>query len=79
MNEKEQFEIFKDLMYKALENPNEINGICMRVIISLSIIDEKTVEEFKEITNAMVESFEESESLDEILTKVAIISKVMDL
>jgi hypothetical protein len=79
MNEKEQFEIFKDLMYKAMENPNEINGICMRVIISLSIIDGKTVEEFKEITNDMVESFEESDSLEEILTKVAIISKVMAL
>lgn len=79
MNDIEQFEVFRDLMYKALKNPNEINNICMRVIISLSIIDEKTVEEFKEITNHMVESFEESESLDEILKKVAIISNVMDL
>lgn len=79
MTEMEQFEIFKDLMTKAMKNPNEICNICMRVIISLSIIDEKTPEEFREMTKHMEENFEESESLDEILTKVAIISKVMDL
>ena len=78
MNEREQYEIFEKLMLKALKNPNEINNICIRVIISLATIASKTNEEFREITDFMNESFEETEDIEEIMAKVMLIQKIME-
>ena len=70
MDEEKQFELFHRLMLLALEKPNEINNICMRVIVSLSKIHEKTDEEFQELTRAMEKDFHDMGTMDEIILRV---------
>lgn len=69
-DEKQQFQLYEKLMLLAIEKPNEINGICMRVIVSLSKIHEKTDEEFKELLHHMEEQYKELGTMDEIIVKV---------
>lgn len=69
-DEKQQFQPYEKLMLFAIEKPNEINEICMRVIVSLSKIHEKTDEEFKELLQHMEEQYKELGTMDEIIVKV---------
>ena len=69
-DEKQQFQLYEKLMLLAIEKPNEINEICMRVIVSLSKIYEKTDEEFKQILNHMQEQYRDLGTMDEIIVKV---------
>ena len=69
-DEKQQFQLYEKLMLLAIEKPNEINEICMRVIVSLSKIHEKTDEEFKELLTHMEEQYKELGTMDEIIVKV---------
>ena len=69
-DEKQQFQLYEKLMLLAIEKPNEINEICMRVIVSLSKIHEKTDEEFKELLQHMEEQYNELGTMDEIIVKV---------
>lgn len=69
-DEKQQFQLYEKLMLLAIEKPNEINEICMRVIVSLSKIHEKTDEEFKQILNHMQEQYRDLGTMDEIIVKV---------
>ena len=79
MNEEEQFKLYQRLMLKALEEPNEINFICMQVIVSLAKLGQKDKEEFKEILNQMEEEFEQLDSLEELMMTAMAIQRVMDL
>lgn len=69
-DEQQQFQLYEKLMLLAIEKPNEINEICMRVIVSLSKIHEKTDEEFKQILNHMQEQYRDLGTMDEIIVKV---------
>lgn len=69
-DEKQQFQLYEKLMLLAIEKPNEINEICMRVIVSLSKIHEKTDEEFKELLQHMQEQYRDLGTMDEIIVKV---------
>ena len=72
MNEKEQFKLYEKLMLKALEEPNEINFICMQVIVSLAKIGGKDEKGFKEILDNMEKIFKELDDLEEMMKKVII-------
>ena len=76
MEEKDQYEIFKDLMIQAMEYPNEINNICIQVITSLAKMANKTEEEFREITAFMEESYHDLGDLHDILM-IVMAMKVM--
>ena len=69
-DEQQQFQLYEKLMLLAMEKPNEINEICMRVIVSLSKIHEKTDEEFKQLLNHMEENYRDLGTMDEIIVKV---------
>lgn len=69
-DEQQQFQLYEKLMLLAMEKPNEINDICMRVIVSLSKIHEKTDEEFKEILQHMEDQYRDLGTMDEIIVKV---------
>ena len=69
-DDEKQFQLYEKLMLLAMEKPNEINEICMRVIISLSKIHEKTDEEFKELLAHMEGEYRDLGSMDEIIVKV---------
>lgn len=69
-DKEQQFQLYEKLMLLAIEKPNEINEICMRVIVSLSKIHEKTDEEFKELLQHMEEQYNELGTMDEIIVKV---------
>lgn len=69
-DEQQQFQLYEKLMLLAMEKPNEINEICMRVIVSLSKIHEKTDEEFKELLEHMESSYKDLGTMDEIIVKV---------
>lgn len=69
-DEQQQFQLYEKLMLLAIEKPNEINEICMRVIVSLSKIHEKTDEEFKEILQHMEDQYRDLGTMDEIIVNV---------
>ena len=69
-DDEKQFQLYEKLMLLAMEKPNEINGICMKVIIALSKINEKTDEEFKELLTHMENYYKSMGSMDEIIVKV---------
>lgn len=79
MNEREQYQIYEKLMMKALEEPNEVNFICMQVIISLAKIGGKDEKGFKEILDHMEKIFKELDDLEEMMMKAMVLKKVMDL
>lgn len=79
MNEKEEFEKFQELMNLGLESPNEITNICICVICEIAKMNEKSVGEFKEITEYMVELYGEMDSVKEFLIKKMISDIIEDL
>ncbi len=69
MNEKEQYEIYKDLMFRALAEPNDINFICTQVICSLAVLGQKSTEEFRGFLEDVGNMFEQMGTLNEYMQK----------
>lgn len=67
MNGEEQFQIFKMLMLLALKDSNSIFYVCAKLIVSLSIINEHTDEEFEEILDYIRGMFNNTPSREELM------------
>ena len=78
MNEKEQFKIYEKLMFKALENPNEINFVCMQVIVSLAHMAGKNEKEFKSLLDDMEELFKGLNEFEDIM-KSLVLKALMEM
>ena len=70
MNESEKFEVYKKLMYLALDDPNDVFDICSKTIISMSLANRHTEERFREILAFMLDSFKEAPNIEEIICMV---------
>ena len=70
MNESEKFEVYKKLMYLALDDPNDVVEICSKTIISMSLANRHTEEGFREILAFMLDSFKKSPNIDEVMIMV---------
>lgn len=70
MNESEKFEVYKKLMYLALDDANGVFEICSKTIISMSLANRHTEERFMEILSSMLDSFKECPNIDEVMTIV---------
>lgn len=70
MNESEKFEVYKKLMYLALDDANDVFEICSKTIISMSLANRHTEERFMEILLSMLDSFKECPNSDEVMTIV---------
>lgn len=66
MNESEKFEVYKKLMYLALDDANDVFEICSKTIISMSLANRHTEERFMKILSSMLDSFKESPNIDEV-------------
>lgn len=75
----EQYELYEKLMLKALEEPNDILNTCIRVIITMSKMNDDSNEEFKKILDFMGNMYDELPSHKDMILKAMIIKKVMDL
>lgn len=70
LNESEKFEVYKKLMYLALDDPNDVFEICSKTIISMSLANRHTEERFREILAFMLDSFKKSPNIDEVMLMV---------
>ena len=70
MNESEKFEQYKKLMYLALDDPDGVFEICSQVIISMSLANEHSEKDFKEILDFMMLSFKQSPSIEQVMMRV---------
>ena len=70
LNESEKFEVYKKLMYLALDEPNDVFEICSKTIISMSLGNRHTEENFREILAFMLDSFKKSPNIDEVMIMV---------
>lgn len=70
MNESEKFEQYKKLMYLALDDPSDVFEICSKVIISMSLVNEHSEKDFKEILDFMMLSFKYSPSIEQVMMRV---------
>ena len=70
MNESEKFEVYKKLMYLALDDANDVFEICSKTIISMSLANRHTEERFREILAFMLDSFKQSSNIEEVMTMV---------
>lgn len=79
MEEDKQYELYKKLMLLTLDDPNAIYNICMQVIISMSILNEDSTEEFEKTLAHMKSAFENAPSIEEVKVGARILSKLMGL
>ena len=70
VNESEKFEVYKKLMYLALDDANDVFEICSKTIISMSVANRHTEERFREILAFMLDSFKEAPNIDEVMVMV---------
>lgn len=63
---KNQFKLFKMLMQMGLNKPNEITSVCSTVIITIASIHELPEEDFRKITDGMLEKYDEIRNDPEI-------------
>ncbi|WP_407462829.1 hypothetical protein [Methanobrevibacter sp.] len=63
---KNQFKLFKMLMQMGLNKPNEMTSVCATVITSIAVMHELPEEDFKQITNGMLEKYAEVKNDPEI-------------
>ena len=65
-----KFEVYKKLIYLALDDANDVFEICSKTIISMSLANRHTEERFMEILSSMLDSFKECPNIDEFMTIV---------
>jgi len=63
---KNQFKLFKMLMEMGLNKPNEMTSVCATVITTIASIHELPEEDFRKITNGMLEKYDEIRNDPEI-------------
>ena len=79
MEEIKQYEIFQKLMLLSLEDPNAIYNVAMKILLSMSKLNNDSEEEFEKTLDYMRENYKEMESLDELIKKVILMKEVLDL
>ena len=63
---KNQFKLFKMLMKMGFNKPNEITSVCATVITSIAVMHELPEEDFRKITDGMLEKYDEIRNDPEI-------------
>lgn len=63
---KNQFKLFKLLMQMGINNPNEMTSVCATVITSIAAIHELPEENFRKITDDMLEKYVEVKNDQEL-------------
>lgn len=68
--EKNQFKLFKMLMELGLNKPNELTSVCATVITSIAAMHELPEEDFRKITDGMLEKYAEVKNDPEIQDEI---------
>lgn len=63
---KNQFKLFKMLMQMGLNKPNEMTSVCATVITSIAAMHELPEEDFRKLTDGMLEKYDEIRNDPEI-------------
>lgn len=53
LGQDKSFDIFQKLMLLALDDPNAICNLCMKVLVALSKLNDDSIEEFEKVLNHM--------------------------
>ena len=67
LGEDKSFELFKKMMTLALDDPNAIANISMKILVSLSKLNDDSTEEFEKVLNHMREEYASLPSLDGVV------------
>ena len=67
MEEDKQFDLYCKLMMLSMEDPNAIFDICVRVIVSMCILNEDSQEEFDKTLKRISQTFKKMSSMSHIL------------